>query len=365
MSKVFVDLNHGTLRLRVISLFLSRQVRYMQGMTSKNFSSQIREHLTQLQGQKILIFGDVGVDEYIEGEIYRISPEAPVPVVDVTSKTEKMGLSANVAANVKSLGGYPQLISVIGEDREGEKLKSLLDAQGIETSGFIVDSTRPTTAKTRIMSGQHHIVRVDSENREKIGEATQKRLQEQVTAHIKDCDAVIVQDYAKGMVTQETSQMVIKAARAAGKTVLVDPYRSTPLEVYKGANLMTPNRDEAFELGRQIQKFEDVEALGEALMTAIALPDVTPPQMVITLGAEGMRIFNDGASTGIPTFAKKVFDVTGAGDTVISAFALGLAAGWSLEMSGYFANLAAGVVVAHVGAVACTTEALLEAIEAR
>ena len=150
-----------------------------------NFRSQIQSRLPEIQGKKILIFGDVGIDEYIFGDVYRISPEAPVPVVDVSSRSKKMGLSANVAANVKSLGGTPLLVSVVGDDREGETLQALLSEQGIPVEGLLKDHQRPTTAKTRILSGQHHIVRVDSENRSPVSEATYKGLKKQVRVGLR------------------------------------------------------------------------------------------------------------------------------------------------------------------------------------
>ncbi|MCJ8277041.1 MAG: D-glycero-beta-D-manno-heptose-7-phosphate kinase [Bdellovibrionales bacterium] len=319
-------------------------------------SQKILDQLPTLQRKKILIFGDVGIDEYVEGHVGRISPEAPVPVVEVKESTEKLGLSANVAANVKSLGGTPWLVSFVGQDKGSETLKSLLSEREISSDFLITDSERPTTSKLRVMSGQHHIVRVDYETKSPLSPSMLDKAGQQVESLIADCDGVVIQDYAKGMISEQSCQMIIEKAKAHGKKVIVDPYRNTPLTYYKGAHFMTPNRDEAFELAKQIPNHEvwnDVDRIGPELMKMIE-----GEKMVITLGPEGMKIFNGKAPLQLPTFARKVFDVTGAGDTVISAFSLAVAAGWEIEMAGYLANLAAGVVVAQVGAVACTTEAL-------
>lgn len=327
----------------------------------RQISKEIIGKLSSLEGKKILIFGDVGIDEYIQGHVGRISPEAPVPVVEVQSTEKKLGLSANVAANVKSLGGEPILVSVIGQDKEADTLKDLLKEREIKSDYLIADPDRPTTAKLRVMSGHHHIVRVDYEKKSPLSDRLFQEMSQKIDPLLQSCDGVIIQDYSKGLVNQITCQAIIEKAKKYSKQVIVDPYRTTPLSVYKGAQFMTPNRDEAFELAKQIPNHEvwnNVDLIGPELMKAIQ-----GEKMVITLGPEGMKIFNGGNPIHLPTFARKVFDVTGAGDTVISAFSLAVAAGWNIEMAGYFANLAAGVVVAQVGAVACTTESLKDYVQ--
>ena len=317
---------------------------------------KILGQLSQLEGKKIFIFGDLGIDQYVDGEVSRISPEAPVPVVEVTSTDTKLGLSGNVAANVKSLGGTPLLFSLVGEDRNGEVLESLLSEQGISAEHLIKDAKRETTAKLRVMSGQHHVVRVDYENKQAISEATLMAHKDAIAQGIESSDGVIIQDYAKGLISESACQMIMELAQKHNKKVMVDPHRSTPLKYYQGAQFMTPNRDEAFDLAKQIPRpeiWQDVDQIGAALMEA-----TQSPQMVITLGPQGMKIFSEGEITHLPTLARKVFDVTGAGDTVIAAFSLALAAGWTIKQSGLFANMAAGVVVGQVGAVACTLEDL-------
>ena len=324
----------------------------MSDITTKSW--KVLEKLSELKGGKVLVFGDVGVDEYVQGDVVRISPEAPVPVVEVKIRNKKLGLSANVAANVHSLGGEPLLFSVIGRDPNGENLKTLLKEQNISTQYLREDPGRSTTTKLRIMSSHQHIVRVDFES--KASSQIFLQSQDNLLKAMDECHCVVIQDYAKGLVDKESCQSLIQLAKKKNKPVLVDPHRSTPLEFYEGVQFMTPNRDEALELARQIPKPEiwrDLDAMGSEFMKILK-----SPQMVITLGDEGIKLFNHGNISRLPTFARQVFDVTGAGDTVIAAFALALCAGWSLEEGGILANLAAGVVVGQVGAVACSLKDL-------
>lgn len=319
-------------------------------------SQQVTDQLADLQGKKVVIFGDIGIDEYVQGSVHRISPEAPVPVVEVQDSNKKLGLAANVAANVKSLGGEPQLFSLIGDDDGAQTLKELMKDQGLSTDCLITDASRSTTKKLRVMSGHHHVVRVDYETKAPVDPEVLASHQKRLEQAIASADCVVLQDYAKGLVSENASQLVIAAARRADTPVIVDPYRNTPLRFYRGASFMTPNRDEALELAKQIPKPEiwsDINAIGRELMESLE-----SSQMVITMGADGMSIFDGDEAFQLPTFARKVFDVTGAGDTVIAAFALGVAAGWNLRQSGVLANLAAGVVVGQIGAVSCSIEAI-------
>ncbi len=320
-------------------------------------SRRILEKLHELKGGKVLVFGDVGVDEYIHGDVLRISPEAPVPVVEVNTRDKKPGLSANVAANVCSLGGEPLLFSVIGQDPNGHDLKNLLKEKNISTQYLMEDIQRNTTTKLRIMSSHQHIVRVDFESKKSPSQEILIQARETLPKAVDQCHCVVIQDYAKGLVDKEFCQSLIQLAKERNKPVLVDPHRSTPLDFYEGAQFMTPNRDEALELARQIPKpeiWKDLNAIGFEFMKVLK-----SQQMVITLGDQGMKLFNHTNISGLPTFARRVFDVTGAGDTVIAAFALALCAGWTLEEGGLLANLAAGFVVAQVGAVSCSPEDLL------
>ena len=323
----------------------------------KQLSKSLQGNLPQLENKKVLIFGDVGLDEYVNGDVTRISPEAPVPVVEVNNTDKKLGLSANVAANVKALGGEPMLFSLVGDDDNAIQLRQLLKEFEISSDYLMTEPSRATTSKLRVMTGHHHVVRVDYETKQKISPSTLSNYQEKIKNGIETCDVVIIQDYAKGMITEESCQSLISTAHSLGKKVIVDPYRSTPLSFYKGASFMTPNRDEALELAKQIPNpeiWQNVDLIGPALSQAI-----TSENMVITLGSEGVKIFENNNIHHLPTFARKVFDVTGAGDTVIAAFSLGVACNWDLKETAFLANMAAGVVVGQVGAVACSKEDLL------
>ena len=322
----------------------------------KNKSHKVIKKLGELKGKKILVFGDVGVDEYVRGDVVRISPEAPVPVVEVKARDKRLGLSANVAANVCSLGGQPLLFSLVGKDSSGEDLKTLLREQNISTRYLLEDPQRGTTTKLRVMSSHQHIVRVDFESQKSLSREILLQARDQMSEAMDQCHCVVIQDYAKGLVNKESCQVLIELANQKNKPVLVDPHRRTPLEFYKGARFMTPNRDEAMELARQIPKpeiWKNLNTMGLEFMKVLK-----SPQMVITLGDEGMRLFNGKTISKLPTFARQVFDVTGAGDTVIAAFALAVSAGWSLEEGGILANLAARVVVGRVGAATCSPEDL-------
>ena len=322
----------------------------------KPMSQNLLQNMSALEGRKIFIFGDIGIDEYVNGTVDRISPEAPVPVVEVQNTDKKLGLSGNVAANVRSLGGTPLLFSLVGEDPNANHLRELLKSRNISDEFLMPDPQRKTTTKLRVMSGQHHVVRVDYESKQPVASNFFDQFESKIKNAIDSCDAVIIQDYSKGMISQSSCGKIIQMASAANKKVLVDPYRSTPVKWYQGSHFMTPNRDEAFDLAKQIPKpeiWKDIDKIGIELMNQI-----NSSQMVITLGSEGVKIFEEGKIHHLPTFARKVYDVTGAGDTVIAAFSLGIAGGWSLRDSAFLANMAAGVVVGQIGAVACSADQL-------
>jgi rfaE bifunctional protein kinase chain/domain len=315
-------------------------------------------HLEQLKNKKVLVVGDVGLDVYIFGDVKRLSPEAPVPILDVAQEDTRLGLAANVAHNIQTLGGKAHLITVVGQDLAQKDLKGLLEKNNISSHDLVEDASRPTTRKLRLIAGQHHIARVDYEKQSPISESVKNKVFEKISAAMAQADIVILQDYSKGMLDFELCQQLIKKAHQLGKKVLVDPYRTTSLTHYKGAYLMTPNRDEALALAKQVnfnlkESLDSVDQVGRVLMETIASQN-----MVVTLGGAGMRLFQDGKAYQLPTFAQSVFDVTGAGDTVISCIALALAADWPLEKACYLANFAAGVVVGKVGCVPCELDEL-------
>lgn len=324
--------------------------------------NELIKKVDQIAQKKILILGDVGVDEYVMGGVKRISPEAPVPVLEVEKEESRLGLATNVAQNVSSLMGEPLLVSVVGDDIGAEKLRSLLKQNHVKDEHLIVDTSRPTTRKLRVMAHHHHLVRVDYEHRRYLDPIVEEKLLARVQELLPICDGVILQDYSKGVLSESLIQKTIAAAKKVGKKILVDPYRTTPLKYYRGADLMTPNLDEALQLvgysaDHMISVSDGLEEIGELLMQGL-----NSKEMVITRGKDGMSLFQNARSKKIPTFAREVFDVTGAGDTVIATLAMSWVSGHSLETACLLANYAAGVVVAKPGCVPCHVEELKSAI---
>lgn len=324
---------------------------------------ELASKIDMMKNIPILVLGDIGLDEYVLGSVRRISPEAPVPVVEVTEQDARLGLAANVAQNITSLGGKAILVSVVGDDPSADTLRNLLKEQSVNIDFLVVDRERPTTRKLRIMSGQHHVVRVDYERKKFLSDDMQKQLLSMVEKALPKCQAVILQDYAKGVLSESCIQEVIKIAKAMGKRVLIDPHRSTPVKYYRGADLMTPNYDEAVLLtSRGLDDLtgvsDSMDEVGADLMKAIG-----SKQMVITRGKDGVSLFEGHENKQIPTFARSVFDVTGAGDTMIAALTLAWTSGMSLEDACLVGNSAAGVVVAKVGCVPCTVEELRMAMK--
>jgi D-glycero-beta-D-manno-heptose-7-phosphate kinase len=323
----------------------------------------ILNSIPKLSGKKILVVGDIGLDEYVLGEVRRISPEAPVPVLEVESEDMRLGLAANVAQNISSLGGVPYLVSVMGHDLGAEKLKTLFQKTGVSTEHIVIDESRPTTRKTRIMAKHHHLVRVDYEVRNYLSAATEKKVIEKISALISQVDAVVVEDYSKGVISNSLIKNVIEISHRAGKKVLLDPHKTNRGSFYSGVDLIKPNFDEAVALsGLTYDDLRDhpdrVIEVGQALQKLTGAKEV-----VMTRGKEGMTIFADSQVHQVPTYARQVFDVTGAGDTVIAALSLGLVAGLSLVDACQLANFAAGYVVGQVGCVPCTVENLKSYIE--
>lgn len=319
---------------------------------------QLVDSVAKFSGKKIMIIGDVGVDEYIMGEVRRISPEAPVPVVEVESEDSRLGLSANVAQNVKSLGGDPLLISVVGTDAGSEILQGLLKKSGVGSQHLIADSTRPTTRKARVMAKHHHMLRVDYEVRSNLSADCEKKVLAKIQEQIPSVDAVILEDYAKGVFSKTVLSKIVDIAKAAGKKIFLDPHRSNTGDYYSGVDLIKPNLDEAIALAGmsddQVRYDQDkIIEVGKALQKKTGAK-----QVVITRGKDGMIIFSYDQVVQVPTYARQVFDVTGAGDTVIATIALAQAAGLTLEQSCQLANFAAGVVVGQVGCVPCTVSEL-------
>ncbi|HOW58486.1 MAG TPA: D-glycero-beta-D-manno-heptose-7-phosphate kinase [Candidatus Omnitrophota bacterium] len=309
----------------------------------------------------ILVIGDFILDQFVWGNVSRISPEAPVPVVDVKRESFMPGGSLNVANNIRSLQGVAYPCGVVGRDLFGRMLLKAIRQQGIDTGGIIYDSSRPTTVKTRVIAHSQQMVRFDREKTEDISSENLTQILKFVRQRIRSMDVVILEDYGKGVMQPFLLREVVKLAKKFGKPVLVDP-KEKHFNYYRGVTCITPNRKEAFGgYERTIGPWEkppSLEQVGWNLMKKLKLASV-----LITLGEDGMALFEKGHKiTQIPTAAREVYDVSGAGDTVIATLALSLAAGAKMQEAAKMANLAAGIVVGKLGTATITPEELEEAI---
>lgn len=313
-----------------------------------------------LAGKKVLLIGDVMVDEYLTGDAERISPEAPVPVVRVMEERQVLGGAGNVARNVSSLGGTPHLICTTGTGLGAELLSGLLHADDIGHK-LIRIAGRKTTRKTRIIAGRQQMLRIDREDVSPIAAPELDTVLQAVEECIAEYDVVIVSDYGKGMVSQSFMERLVAICSAApGRPkILVDP-KTPNFKWYQGVYMLTPNAKETSEGANLPARNQDeIMAAGQAIFDLLGCE-----HLLTTLGPNGMALFESKEHVvHIPTMAQEVFDVTGAGDTVIATAALGLAAGYSLLQSCMLANYAAGIVVAHIGAATVTPQQLMDAIE--
>ncbi len=335
----------------------------IEGERLKALLQSFPRRMESLPKVRLVVVGDIGLDEYVLGDVRRISPEAPVPVLEVQSQDSRLGLAANVAQNVASLGGEALLVAVVGADAAADMLRAKLKQSEVSPEHLIVDASRPTTRKLRVMSGPHHIVRVDYEHKQYLSAAVENQLVAKVIALLGRADGVVIEDYAKGVFSESSLQTIIKAAHAEKKKVFVDPHRSTPAKYYSGADVITPNREEAIALSGvdydEIRASKDfILELGQALRERT---NVVHP--IITRGKDGMSLFLDGETVHMTTLARQVFDVTGAGDTVIAALAIAYLGGFTLPEACVFGNVAAGVVVGKVGCVPCTRAEMLDYIQ--
>jgi D-beta-D-heptose 7-phosphate kinase/D-beta-D-heptose 1-phosphate adenosyltransferase len=332
-------------------------------------SARLAEILGAFPRIKILVIGDLMLDEFLWGKVTRISPEAPVPVVDIQRRAAYPGGAANVARNLASLGAQAALAGVIGEDQPGEQLVRLLTGEGIATGSVRKTALRPTTHKTRVcaitrqlhdhleIEDQQQIVRVDDESREPLDPESRRWLFDRLRAEISLHDAVIIEDYAKGLIDQELVTLVTAEAKAHGKIVAIDPNPNNPFD-WSGGTVLKPNRREAF-LAAGLPYSLDEEAVlaaGAALQKKHAIR-----HLLITLGEAGMLLLEQGRKPyHTPTRAQEVFDVSGAGDTAIAAFTLALAAGATGIEAAEIANHAAGVVVGKLGTATLDVDELRE-----
>ena len=308
-------------------------------------SEEFRELSSRFPQQSVLVVGDVMLDEYIWGEAGRISPEAPVPIVEVERDSLRLGGAANVALNLASLGGQAEILSVVGEDSRADDLRHGLEARGIGSDTLIEDPERPTTLKTRIVASRQQVVRVDRESRAGLTGKLRERFLEKLHERLPRVAGVIVSDYGKGVIDLELMAELAEAARTKDVFVAVDPKESHFYQ-YKGVSIVTPNVHEASSATRMtIRTPESLEEAGRKLLSELDAQGV-----LITRGAEGMTLFRpDQPSSHIPATAREVFDVTGAGDTVIASLTLARVAGATLEQAAVISNAAASVVVGEIG----------------
>ena len=316
-------------------------------------SDSLATFIPRFRRAKVLVLGDLMLDEFIWGKVSRISPEAPVPVVWAQSESVMPGGAANVANNVRALGGDVSLMGIIGEDAWGTTLLRELSNRKIETSG-IVRLPRPTTVKTRVIAHHQQVVRVDREERAPLPEAAVKRLVKSVEERLDQADALIIEDYGKGVITRPLLEAVIPMARSRKKIITVDP-KQEHFDLYRRVTALTPNRAEAGEaVGRELETDADVERAAKEILQRLSCD-----ALLVTLGEDGMLLFEQGGrQVRIPTVAQEVFDVAGAGDTVIATFTLALASGASLGQAARIANYAAGIVVGKVGVAVATPDEL-------
>ena len=310
-------------------------------------------------GKRILVFGDMMLDEFIWGRVRRISPEAPVPVVEVERHTLALGGAGNVVSNLVALGAVAAPLGVVGDDISADQLRSAFDAIGVNTDSLVIDSSRPTTLKSRIIAHNQQVVRADRESRFAIGEEIQDRIIERFSLEIESADAVVVSDYNKGLLVPRVLARALLAAREKGLTVCLDP-KLRNFSYYEPVTVITPNNQEAATAaGLAIEDEQSLIEAGRRILSSIDCQGV-----LVTRGEEGMTLFTSGGGvTHIPTVAREVYDVTGAGDTVIATLALALVSGAELAEGAILANHAAGVVVGKLGTATLSREELLATFE--
>ena len=324
-----------------------------------NFTERrLKELFDNFKGRRVAVVGDLMLDRYFWGSVARISPEAPVPVVEVESESARLGGAANVAHNIKSLGAEPILIGVVGKDNSGDLLRDLLIENKFSTSGLIVDETRPTTVKTRVIAHNQHVVRIDRETKTEISYTLQHRALDVLRQNIHSLDAIIIEDYDKGVIVKSLIKQIVDLANESKKIVTADPKFNNFFE-YRGVTVFKPNRKEVEEvMGIRLLDEGTVSEAGKALLERLQAKNV-----LLTRGEKGITLFEgDGTVTHVATKARRVADVSGAGDTVISTLTVALASGASTREAAALANYAGGVVCEEVGIVPIDREALFSAV---
>jgi rfaE bifunctional protein kinase chain/domain len=312
----------------------------------------------RLSGKKpsILVIGDLMIDHYIWGAATRLSPEAPVPIVSVKRESTTLGGAGNVVQNLVSLGAGVMVAGVTGYDSFGKQLCKILENEGVNVDGIIADPSRQTTVKTRVMAGSYQLVRVDREVTDNLSVEIEEKLFTRLLPDIDKADIVLLSDYNKGLLSPEVTQRLIKMAGERGKKVIVDP-KGLNYEKYNGAYLIKPNRKELAEAAK-VEKIGNISELRDA--ARVIFKQTATTYLIVTLSEEGMAIVTNNSSRLLPVKATEVFDVTGAGDTVIATIAYFIALGLTIDEACELANHAAAIVIRHIGSAATTVDNILK-----
>jgi rfaE bifunctional protein kinase chain/domain len=328
-------------------------------MTTKKEGKRLATFIDRFPRTRVLVVGDIVLDHYIWGNVSRISPEAPVPVVNVTREHLLLGGAANVVNNIRALRGVVSVCGVIGRDEAGRRLLQLLHTEGIRTDGLIVDTARPTTIKTRVIAHGQQVVRFDRETKERIERDTHRRIFEYVSKQVSGgLEAIVISDYCKGVVTKDLVRDIVRLAKKHKVIVSVDP-KVSHFGMYTGVTILTPNINEA-AIGSKIEIDNERSLLKSG---ALLLKQLKCDAVLVTRGEEGMSLFErGGVVTHIPTVALEVFDVTGAGDTVIGSLTLAMAAGANKVDAARISNFAGGIVVGTIGTATVSPQQLKKRI---
>jgi rfaE bifunctional protein kinase chain/domain len=314
--------------------------------------------IEQFKNKKIIVLGDVMLDKYIWGEVSRISPEAPVQVVNVIKESHAPGGAANVANNIAALNAKSLMVGIVGNDKTKDELSNELKKRNIDVSGLISDENKRTIRKVRVFGRSQQLLRFDYEKKGYVDSKTENNIFDFISKKIDEIDAIIISDYAKGAITKSLMEKLIALCKEKNKIIIVDP-KPEHKDFYKNATLISPNHKEAYEMiGLEEESDADTEKIGAQLLKELN------SNVLVTKGEKGMSLFEkNGKITNIPTFAKEVYDIIGAGDTSVATLTLALASGASFEEAAIIANHAAGITVGKIGTSTISIEELKKSIE--
>jgi len=321
--------------------------------------NRLRHVISGFKDAKVLVVGDLILDRFIWGTVKRISPEAPVPVVKISSESTMMGGASNVANNIRALGATALITGIVGDDIAGSEFLQLLKQHGMNSDGIILNKKRPTIVKTRIIAQHQQVVRTDKEFVDNIKSAEAKKILTYIKSNVREISAIVISDYGKGIVTRYLVKQIINLNKEFNYPIIVDPIPEH-FAYYKNATMITPNNHEAGEsLRTEIKDEQSLARIGKNLLKLSQANSI-----LITCGEEGMSLFErDGKIINISTVAKEVFDVTGAGDTVVGALALCLGNKASMCEAAHIANHAAGIVVGKIGTATVSIDELEKSLE--